>query len=408
MNATVFDQLQSALQQQGPLAAIDQLCQRLREDREYHALFYALLLRKRHELGVNPVPTGPADELPAELHDPYEEGIRQAAREVGALLLQAGNLPHAWHYFRMIGENAPVKAALDKYEPGDDEDIQPLVQIAYYEGVHPTRGFDWILSRYGLCNAITTVSSSDLSHPKEARDYCIRALVRTLYHDLRHRLAAEIQARWNTPAPGADAPPDTPGIVRQLIQDRDWLFADDAYHVDTSHLSSVVQLSATLDPCLELSMARELCAYGAKLSRRFGTPDDPPFENGYRDLDIYLGILNGEDIEAGLAHFRAKIESYDLQEIGTYPVEVLVNLLLRLNRGPEALELARKYLVGAERQGRQLTCPNLNELCQRLKAYDTLAEVARELNDPVYYLAGLLAARQAASGVTGSVAQPEK
>ena len=50
-------------------------------------------------------------------------------------------------------------------------------------------------------------------------------------------------------------------------------------------------------------------------------------------------------------------------------------------------------LAGAERQGRQLTCPNLNELCQRFKKYDTLAEVARELNDPVYYLAGLLAGK---------------
>ena len=68
-----------------------------------------------------------------------------------------------------------------------------------------------------------------------------------------------------------------------------------------------------------------------------------------------------------------------------------MNLLLKLGRGREALEVSRKHL--AKTDGRPTSCPNLNELCQRLGAYEMLAEVARELNDPVYYLAGLLAAR---------------
>ena len=69
------------------------------------------------------------------------------------------------------------------------------------------------------------------------------------------------------------------------------------------------------------------------------------------------------------------------------------NLLLRLGRGREAIEVARKHLSQVSAEGRQLTCPNLNELCQRFGAYDDLAEVAREQGDVVHYLAGRIAAR---------------
>src|SRR5262245_46900055 len=257
MNPALFDDLAATLRSDGPAAAIDRLCADLRKRREYSALFYALLLQKRHELGVSPIPTGPAEELPAEVHEPYEEGIRAAAREVGGLLLEAGNLAQAWTYFRMIGEPAPVRAALETYAPGEDEDLQPLVSLAFYEGVHPTKGFDWILSRYGICNAITTVGSGELPHGDEVRQYCIRALVRALYAELRRRLADEIEGRFGVTPPGSDAAPDTPGVLRRLIEGRDWLFAEDAYHIDTSHLSSVVQMAQLLKPCPELGMARE-------------------------------------------------------------------------------------------------------------------------------------------------------
>jgi hypothetical protein len=77
--------------------------------------------------------------------------------------------------------------------------------------------------------------------------------------------------------------------------------------------------------------------------------------------------------------------------VGTYPAEVLVNLLLRLERPAEALAVARKHL--ANRGGRQLTCPGLAELCQKAGDYRVLAEVAREQGDAVHFLAGLLAGR---------------
>jgi hypothetical protein len=392
MTAALFERLEATLRTEGPAAAIECLCRSLRESSENSALFYALLMKKRFELGVVPVPTGPASDLPEAVHPAYEEAIRSAAREVGGLYLKAGSIPQAWAFFRMIDEPKPVRAALESHEPGDEDDIQPLIHIAFHEGVHPTRGFDWILSRYGICNAITTAGSGEGVHSDEVKQYCIRALVRALYHELRGRLAAEIEHRFSIAPEGADAAPDTPGIVRKLIAGRDWLFEEEAYHIDTSHLSSVVQMSMNLSPCPELELARELCSYGAKLTGRFLGREDPPFDKGYADYGVYLAILAGDDVEAGLKHFRKKVETTDLQEYGTFAAEVLVNLLLRLDRGKEAIAVAHQYLANPE--GRQLSCPGLSELCQRFRDWGSLAEAAREQGDAVHYLAGMIAAKK--------------
>jgi hypothetical protein len=388
MQPAVFDEIERTLATEGAAAALDRLCTRLREEKDYTSLFYALLMKKRHELGVSPVPTGPAQDLPEAVHAPYEDAIRAAGRLVGGLYLQEGNLAQAWAYFRMLNEPGPVRQALDRHQPADGEDVQTLVQIAFYEGVHPRKGFEWVLSRFGLCNAITTISSQELPHPPEDRRWCLQALVGALYAELRERLVVEIERREGKRPAEADA---EAGAVRRLIADRPWLFEDDCYHIDTSHLSSVVQMAHHLEPGPGLELARELCDYGSRLSGRFLGNNDPPFEDFYRAHGTYLAILAGDKVEEGLDYFRAQADKADPQEVGTYPAEVLVNLLLRLGRAPEALAVARKYLAGSD--GRQLTCPGISELCQKVGDYRTLAEVAREHGDPVHFLAGLLAAR---------------
>jgi hypothetical protein len=159
-----------------------------------------------------------------------------------------------------------------------------------------------------------------------------------------------------------------------------------------SHLGAVVQMSTYLPPGEELGMARELCAYGRRLSPRFRQPGDPPFEDLYADHDVYLAALAGDDAEAALDHFRAKAADADPEEAGTRPAEVLVNLLLRVGQPAEALAVARRHLAGVDPQ--QLVCPGIPELCQRADDYQALADVARAQSDPVHFLAGLLAGRR--------------
>jgi len=381
LDSSVFDDLKTTLVDRGVPAAIDRLCQLLREKKDFSSLFYALLLKKRFELGVSPIPTGSAQELPEETHEPYEEAIRQAGREVGRLYLELGDIPRAWAYFRMLGENQPVHDALDDYQPRESDDVQQLVDIAFHQGVHPRRGFDLLLERYGICSAITMVGSQEMGMAPEVRDYCIRRLVRALHAELCQRLKAEITHREGS-APDVNT-------VSELLSGRDWLFQDEFYHIDISHLGAVVQMSVFLTPGEELRLARELCEYGKRLSPRFQNPGDPPFEDQYPDYSIYLAALDGEAVDEAIALFQSKAEKADPENEGTRPAEVLVNFLVRLGRPEEALKVAQKYLASVDH--RPMNCPSLVELCERTKNFQALAEIAREQGDLVHFVAGLVA-----------------
>ena len=52
-------------------------------------------------------------------------------------------------------------------------------------------------------------------------------------------------------------------------------------------------------------------------------------------------------------------------------------------------EVAGKFLVNVDE--RQITCPGVVELCERTKRFDLLSRLARENNNPVHFLAGLIA-----------------
>ena len=111
-----------------------------------------------------------------------------------------------------------------------------------------------------------------------------------------------------------------------------------------------------------------------------------------QDYEVFLAILQGDDVDKGLAHFRAKAENADPETVGTYPAEVLVNLLLRLGRKDEALATSRQFLT--KLGDMRTSCPSFVELCQQTGNYQALAEVAREQENPVNYLAGLIAAKK--------------
>ncbi len=373
-----WDLIQSELKQSGPLAAADHLCKILKEANDLHSYFYALLMKKRIELGVSPFPSGPSSELPTETHEPYENTIREAAREVGQSLLAKNDFARAWGYFRLIGEPDPVREAIERYEPGPDDDTYAVVDIAWHQQVNPKKGFDIYLSRHGICSTITMVSSTDLSPHPELRNYCYSQLVRTLHEQLIERLRNDLESRGFAIGP----------TVHSML--RDELFGDDAYHIDISHLSSVVQMALQL-PLTEfdsLTQALELSRYGERLAPQFQGTADCPFENSYADYSVYLKTVLGEDVENGLKHFEGKIEQ-ELQEGNSFPAEIYINLLLKLNQPVDALSAARKYLSEVTDE-RNLSCPGILELARTVKDFDAVSTTARERGDAVTWLAGLV------------------
>lgn len=398
MDAAAFEELQQTLKSAGPTQAIDQLCSRLRQDKEYAGLFYALLMKKRFELGVSPLPSAPASELPPHTHQPYEDAIRDAATLVGKLFLDDGKVLQAFNYYRLLGQVEPVAQALEKYQLDDSEESGQVIQLAFHQGVHPKKGFAWVLERFGICSAITMLSGQ-LNNPEFTqapgiKEHCIQQLVLALYNQLVERLQNDIERHDGTRPQATSVP--------ELIAGRDWLFEQDNYHVDISHLGSAIQMSTQFSavPPGEkglgegvgeaLELARHMCQYGAKLTPHLQQTGDPPFQDFYKDYEIYLGMLAGEDVEKGIAHFRAKADSHDADYPINAEAETLVNLLLKLNRPAEGLEVARKYLNDVA--DNEITCPSIPELCRRVQDYQGLAEVARQRGDVVHFMAGLIAA----------------
>lgn len=377
-----FERLRATLERDGPSAAVEALCAALRDAGHFDALFYAVLMGHRVRLGVAPFPNGPASEIPENAHEEYEETIREAARAAGGGYLAAGEIGRAWTYYRLINEPGPIVAALDAADPADGADIQPLIDVAFYQGVHPTRGFDLILTRYGVCNAITTVSSQDFSRRPELLDHCVKALVKALHGQIAERVRDLVRER--------EAKPPADGTLGELVRERPFLFEDGAYHVDLSHLSAVVQFALQLPDCAERRLARDLCEYGRRLTTPYQSEGNPPFERQYEDSLVYLKALDGEEVEAGVAHFTTKAEA-GVEQGETYPAEVLVNLLIRLGREREALAVARR-LLSAHPEG-SLSCPGVFELARRAGEMGVVAEVARERADGVAYLAALIAGK---------------
>jgi hypothetical protein len=339
-------------------------------------------MKKRLELGLPLIQTESAAAFPEPARRAYEQAMMEAARETGSLFLAAGNIARAWPYFRAIGEPDPVRKAIDALPSSAAEEIiDPVIPIAFQEGVHPVKGLELILGRYGMCRAIT---SFGMYAVPEGREECIHLLVSSLYSELASNLARAIEAHeGRTPLAAT---------VSGLIDGRDWLFGEYDYYVDTSHLSSVIQYCPDLTRRDTLLLVRELCGYGCRLSRQFQFAGQPPFEDPFLDYGMYVQALLGEDVETALAHFREKVLSADPDDVGPYPAETLVKLLVRLNRFEEAVDISVRCL----RSYPESTCPSALQLCHMAGDHARLRELARERGDILSYFAA--AAVQAKAG----------
>ena len=393
--------LEATCAEKGPLAALDSLENHLRESRDYSGWFYTLLMRSRYKLDLPPTPTAPAEEIIEAHQEVYEESIRQAGRTVGQAALQNGQLDAAWQFYKLLGEPEPVRQALLARLPGENDDWEVPIRLAFYEGLAPELGFEWVLARYGLCNAITTLSQETPGGPA-VRQHCLRAMVRALRDELWQRLHADLRHREhaaNAPVPvegdpenGGDAayetvpfvkaPPAGPGDLPRLLDQHPELTVEDSYHIDLSHLQSTVQFAAQLETCPERTLARELCDYGKRLKGRFVPHGEPPFEGFFTGWDHFLAAMEGDDLPLRLAYFQGHAEKA-AGEGNPYPAEIWLDLLKKLGRDREALQAAAICQSASALRGP----------CRELKDFRPMREAARRQKDPVHFLAAILEQR---------------
>jgi hypothetical protein len=376
---TQFEELRTSLSQGGIDALFGKLAAQLTEEKRYSELFDARLMEARYRLGLPVILTKSIDELPAAQQADIDEALVKTCREVGGLLLADGKIGEAWHYLRHAGEKKLVAAALEKWEPVEEQ-VDEMVNIAVHEGVSPRRGFQLVLKSFGTCSAVTMFDQTSGNFARDERSNVAGLMVRHLHDELSVSLHAEIKRQeGNLP---------TEKTLLELVADRDWLFQGDSYHIDTSHLSMTVRFARWVTNPDELKLALDLTEYGRRLSPQFQYEGEAPFKDQYADHAKFFEAQLGKNVDQNLAFFRDKAAAADDGIDGTFPAETYIALLVRLGRTSEALAASVEYLpAGAVTSG---LAPTLLELGKLSGDYAQLQQVCQEQQDRVNFVAGLV------------------
>jgi hypothetical protein len=385
-SSTAFDDLESELTSAGPDAALERLAEQFREAGDFHGLFDTRLMQARRRLGLPIILTTPLEDLAEPLRGQVETAYLEACRESGWLLWNTGKLREAWMYLRPLGENASVAEALARIEPNEDN-LNSLIEIALQEGIAPAHGYNLILRNYGTCNAITTFDAEMGRFNCSQQQLAAELLIRQVHAELVANVRADIARREGNASDEHDLP--------DLLEDRDWLFADNGYHIDTSHLSAAVRIARIVEDPAVLQLAWELTEYGRRLSPTFQLAGDPPFEDVYPSHGLFFAAQLARQVDEAIARFRAKADKANLDEAGTGAAEVYVVLLIRLRRYKDALdEHIRLMPAGVRTTG---FAPTVLELARMAGGYDRLLSVCRERGDLLGFAAGLLSKAEAST-----------
>ena len=292
----------------------------------------------------------------------------------------------AWLYFQTIQEPELVAAALDKINPRTipEDKVEELIQVCVYEGANPEKGFEIMLTVNGICNTITVFDQMNAQLDPECRQKIARLLVNQLYGDLVQSLQYQVQQKLPM-APPTDN-------LRELMAGRDWMFEGGSYHIDVSHLNSVVRFARLLsddDPIMPKVI--ELCEYGSRLDEQFQYPGESPFEEFYpAHLHFFKALMGAEnDRSLAIAYFEKKLDLEPEDENKQMIAYVLIDLLTRVDQNDRAIELAETHLS-------QFEDPNtfsFTDLCQKTQHLDVLQKVARNKGDLVTFAGALLDAQ---------------
>ena len=381
MSETPFTQLQDQHRSGGSTAVFDQLAKTLREAREYHKLFDALCLKKKHALGAPLHRPTSFDDIAVDKRDEFESAYVAAAREVGELLLADKKLSQSFVYFHALRETQPIRDAIEALPipQSSSEESEELIDLAFYKLIHPLKGMQIMLTTHGTCSTITALDQAFMNLSPEQRADCAALLVNRLHGDLLQSVQREVKQRIPFAEPAH--------TLRELTAGRDWLFAENNYHIDVSHLHSTVRFARSLTPGQpELGLARDLAEYGAQLSTQFQYPGEPPFTDFYAAHIQFFKYLLNENRDDALGYFQHLLENEPDQSSQAMIAYVMVDLLARTEQLDRALPIAEQYLVKAD----QDFVAAFAELCQKAGRYDVLMRSAHDRQDLVTYAAALV------------------
>jgi hypothetical protein len=143
-----------------------------------------------------------------------------------------------------------------------------------------------------------------------------------------------------------------------------------------------------------IAKALELAEYGSRLPTDLQYPGEPPFEELYASQRLYLNAMLGQDVDAAVEYFAARVgaggdDGQGMPDAGA--VEAYLGLLVHVGRPAEALRAYRDLVpAGSELSRLAPTLLSLAELSGDWEQYDA---ICRERGDVVAFAAGLLRRR---------------
>jgi hypothetical protein len=382
MSSSLIQQLDASLEKSQAAEALSQLCQEFETQRDYHQLFDAELLKKKWELGLPLGKPTSFHDVPEKNRKEFEETYIAQARRIGQMFLQDQRFQDAWMYYRILGEKDPIYQALEALPVPENSDgeTDSLVHLALYQKVHPVKGLKIMLGTSGMCNTITASDQIFVDLTLTERQQVTQVLADAMYDELVLVLTREVRKKVPLLPPG-------PMSLRQLILGREWLFEDNNYHVDVSHLNAVVRFARCLpsnSPTLDKVI--ELAEYGSHLGSTLQYPGEPPFEDFYTAHLAYFDVVNADDPTQALKYFQDKLaqepDATDQQLISF----VLVDLYVRRKMIDAAAEIAAKHLTNLPVDAGF----SFREFCLEHQQYGQLSQLAKDANDPLLYLTAAL------------------
>ena len=364
-----------------PAEVIERLVSQYRRERRPHELFEALKLRLRLRLGLPLAGDSHGTLAPAQ-DQALELGLLEICREVGALLVEQGQLREGWLYLRPVGDRQLGRRLLQNI-PATEENSDDLVQILLYEAVDPGRGFRILLERNGICNSITAFDQALAQRPASEQQPAAAVLLQKVYRELLDNVRTDIQRR------GGEAPEQAP--LSDLLAAYPQLTADGSYHLDTTHLMSTVRIARVLDDPPLLRMAWELCQYGQGLHSQYHYPGDEPFEEFYRTHSLWFDALLGREVDAALAYFKQRAADERSAERGSPALETYLELLQRLGRSCEALREAERLLPDDFPRSRATHW--LWDLSRACGDYSVMERICRQRDDRLGFAMAVAASR---------------
>ncbi|HAP06737.1 MAG TPA: hypothetical protein DCR20_02840 [Planctomycetaceae bacterium] len=383
MSATGIDLLRSA---ETPEHILDTLEQALLDQQDFHRWFDARMIRARRQLGLPLTQPTSLRDIPEAQEAEWRKAYTDAARDAGYHFLRNNLLADAWAYFRTIREPQPVRDAIEQLVQSSDgtpgADTDEVLNVALYEAAHPVAGITLLLRTHGTCNTVTALSQMIGQMTPAERRQAAAVMVRHLYADLLANVRRDVERRQ--PALKPDL------TLRELIAGREFLFADGNYHIDVSHLHSIVGFARHLhreDP--ELRLAIDMSLYGQQLSEHLRYPADVPFDDYYSASEQFLQAVAGIDVAAGLNWFTQRLQQEPDAPDQRLIAFVLVDLAQRCGKTAEILPIAAPHLSRMED-------PNgfsFTACCVESGRLDLLETTALENND-LLALATVLLVRQ--------------